>query len=81
MTDKAKYADNHIYDYKALSSRVLLVASVDTNIMEWACYIDAVKGIDHDKEWWEVARSGAKVPESVAKIFFPTFADNCNYRD
>jgi hypothetical protein len=57
--------------YRALSARVIAVASVNEDVGDWAAYIDAVPGKRHDDEWQEVARSGNKLQQSIAEILFP----------
>lgn len=54
----------------ALSGRVL-VAAVKGDKNDWAAYIDAVQGHNHDKEIIEVALYGDKLPYEVAKCLFP----------
>lgn len=65
-----------------LSMRVLavLVRRVDG----WCVYVDAVRGNNHDLEWQEVARSGAKVKREVAEAiarnyFHPGFEIDLEY--
>ena len=53
----------------ALSRKVLAV-SVD-NGHDWAAYIDAVPGINHDNEDEQVSRTGTKLSKEVAKVLFP----------
>ena len=56
----------------ALSRQVLAVA---TSRIEgtWSAYIDAVPGKNHDDEWEEVLRVGAKLREEVARVLFRAF--------
>lgn len=56
----------------ALDCRVLAVAKVGED--GWRAYIGAVPGLNHDDEWEEVLRHGAKLPEAVALAIFPEFA-------
>jgi len=70
-----------IVSYKALSSRVLVVASVNTEVGDWAAYIDAVPGKSHDKEYQEVGRTGSKLPKKVAEMLFPYEAEHYRWRD
>jgi len=58
-------------DWKALDRRVLVVASVNEILGDWTVYIGAVPGIDHEKEWQEVAQYGTKLPKEVGEILFP----------
>lgn len=57
-------------EYRALSSKVLVVA-VEGAIGDWAAYIDAVPGNNHDNEFFEVAEHGAKLDRHLAEILFP----------
>jgi len=63
-----------MYKYIALASRVLAVASINVEVGDWCVYIDAVPGMNHDDEYEEVARKGAKLPERIAKLIFPGYA-------
>jgi hypothetical protein len=58
--------------YVALAKHVLVVA-VDDESGEWAAYIDAVKGRNHETESEEVARTGTKLPKEIAEILFPAW--------
>jgi|GEM_PF-2819162 len=58
---------------RAIASRVLVVAR--TRIEgAWAAYVDAVPGANHELEFEEVLRSGCKMLEHEARVFFPSFA-------
>ena len=62
--------------YTQLGSRVLAVLSRREE--GWAMYVGAVRGQNHDLEWEEVARSGDKQKESIARaiaadLFYPGF--------
>jgi len=58
----------------ALATRVLVVAK--TRIEgTWAAYVDAVPGVNHDVEQYEVLEYGTKLPEQIARFLFPMFAD------
>ena len=61
-------------DYRALSQRVLAVAK-EGYVDDWACYIDAVEGNNHEAEVEEVYRYGAKVSKEIAEVLFPNFKD------
>jgi hypothetical protein len=65
----------------ALSKKVLAIAAINPKIGDWSAYIDAVPGINHDVEKYEVARSGEKLPYQVAKLIFPLEAQNYKWRD
>ena len=58
--------------YRALSSRVLVVATTRIEC-SWAAYCDAVPGSVHRDEWQYVLDHGAKLDESVARALFPLF--------
>ena len=60
--------------WRALDSRVIVVAK-EGGCADWAAYIGAVPGFNHDKEWYEVASNGSKVSEEMAKLLFPDFDD------
>lgn len=60
--------------YKALDVRVLVVA-LEGGEGDWAAYIGAVKGENHEYEWRDVADSGSKLPRNVAEVLFPDFKD------
>lgn len=60
--------------YKVLAVDVIVVAKEGGN-HDWAAYIGSVPGFNHDKEWKTVRETGAKLPESVARVLFPAFAD------
>lgn len=66
--------------YIVLATRVLVVASVNKEVGDWSAYIDAVPGINHDIEYIEVVKHGAKLPEKYAEMFFPFIATEYNWR-
>lgn len=58
----------------ALARNVLAVAK--TRIEgRWAAYVDAVDGQNHQHEQPAVLHHGTKLPEEVAKVLFPVFAE------
>ncbi len=59
-------------DWQALDSKVIVVA-IEGAVKDWAAYIGAVPGDNHDKEWFDVAKHGTKLPEKVARLLFPDF--------
>jgi hypothetical protein len=69
------------YYFRALSSRVLAVASINEQVGDWAVYIDAVPGWDHTQEFQEVARMGNKLPKEIAALIFPSEAAMYRWRD
>lgn len=72
---------NKILVTRALAKNVLVVAVVDEDIRDWAAYIDAVPGMDHEQEKHEVARVGNKIPYEIAKLIFPALASMYQWRD
>ena len=66
-------------DYIALDSRVLAVAK-EGAIGDWAAYIGAVLGKNHEREAEEVAGRGSKLPKKVAELLFPNWASK-DWRD
>ena len=66
---------------RALASRVLVVAVINDDIKDWAAYIDAVPGMNHEQEKAEVARVGNKLPFEIAKLIFPALASKYQWRD
>ncbi len=65
---------SEIRDYRALSSKVLAVATVTECVGEWRVYIEAVPGKNHELEAKLVASHGTKQPEELAKCLFPALA-------
>ena len=59
---------------RALASRVLAVAQTRVECA-WAAYVDAVPGMNHETEFDDVLRTGAKLDEAIARALFPYFAD------
>lgn len=76
---KATYAE--IVQYRALDSKVIVVASAQEPIEEWSAYIGAVPGEDHDTEYMEVKRYGSKLPHNLAALMFPNFEEKYRWRD
>ena len=64
----------------SLARRVLAIAIVNSQIGDWTAYVDAIPGVNQDKEWEAVVREGNKLPEAVAKILFPEIARNFRWR-
>jgi len=68
------------YNYIALSSKVLAVAVInyteDNQLFDWAVYIDAVPGMDHENEYVSVAAVGAKQSKYIAIALFPRYDIN-----
>ena len=68
--------------YTQLGHRVLAILSIGCD--GWRVYVDAVPGYSHDREWQEVARSGDKQCEPVARaivesLFHPGFEIDLPY--
>lgn len=59
-----------IIDYRVLDRQVIVVA-VEGAIGDWAAYIGAVKGDNHDHEYEQIAKTGNKVSEEIARAIFP----------
>jgi hypothetical protein len=59
------------YFVRSLACRVLAVASMDDH-GDWAVYIDAVPGKNHDAEWAAVAANGDKQDKNLACALFPS---------
>lgn len=57
---------------QALASRVLVVAKTRIECA-WSAYVDAVPGVDYDREEEAVLRRGTRVGESLARLLFPRF--------
>ena len=60
--------------YTILGQNVLAVAKEGGN-NDWAAYIDAVPGINHQAEIEHVMTNGDKLQEDVARVLFPEFRD------
>ena len=69
----------HYVAWKALDCRVLVVA-VEGYAHDWAAYIGAVEGKNHNEEVEEVARHGSKLSRELAEFLFPQFKD-LQYRE
>ena len=57
-------------EYRALDRRVLAIA-VEGAVGDWAAYIGAVPGDNHEREYHLIMSNGTKLPENVAKLLFP----------
>lgn len=59
----------------ALAQKVLAVAVIKRKekgiIFDWAVYIDAVDGRNHENEYDNVAQSGCKQSTKIGKVLFP----------
>jgi len=68
--------------YTQLGSKVLAVLC--RRVDGWCVYVDAVPGVAHEREWYEVACTGQKQNELVAKaivesLFHPGFKVDLPY--
>ena len=59
--------------YRALSDSCVMVVAVTRIECAWRCYIGAVAGMNHDREWQAVRDYGGTLPEEVALAIFPEF--------
>ena len=66
--------------YIALDMRVIAVAVANIPPGDWACYIGACPGNNHEKEWEEIRHHGSKLPREVAELLFPRFANTYRWR-
>ena len=61
--------------YTALATNVIAVASINHtekgDLFDWAAYIGAVLGMNHEYEYKEVAKHGAKLSPIIAVAMFP----------
>jgi len=67
-------------DWKALDRRVIAVA-VEGHQGDWAAYIGAVPGENHQEEWKEVEKHGSKLRRELAELLFPSFRMELRYRE
>lgn len=58
--------------WKPLANDVIVVA-VEGAIGDWAAYIGAVVGDNHEHEWMKVRDHGSKLRREVAEVLFPDF--------
>ena len=58
--------------YYPLANKVLAFAVVNKTVGDWAAYVDAVQGQNHEEEFEELLerRSSAKLPYDIAKLIF-----------
>lgn len=73
----------HETDYHALATKVMAFAIANVSVGDWAAYIDAVTGKDHDKEFDELLekRRSAKLSYDIAKIIFPSYDEKYRWRN
>jgi hypothetical protein len=65
--------------YEPLDMHVLAVA-VEGRVKDWAAYIGAVEGYNHDLEYKRVSERGTKLPYNIAKLLFPDFDNRLAWR-
>jgi hypothetical protein len=70
----------NILSVKVLCRRVLAVATKGA-VGDWAAYIDAVPGHNHEREAVDVADNGDKLPQAFAEVLFPDLAKEYRWRD
>lgn len=58
--------------WKPLAFDVIVVA-VEGAVGDWAAYIGAVPGDNHEHEWMKVRDRGSKLRKEVAEVLFPDF--------
>ncbi len=66
--------------WTALDVRVLAVAK-EGYVGDWAAYIGAVVGNNREEDVKEVMSNGSKLPQKVAEVLFPTFAERFIWRE
>lgn len=76
-----KQENSHYYRIIPLATEVLVVASVNVPVGDWAAYIDAVHGESHEKEWHNVKRMGSKLSQHIAEAIFPELKEKYRWRD
>jgi hypothetical protein len=70
---------SELRDTRKAMARDVLVVARKGRVNDWAAYIGAVPGQNHDREEEEVARHGRKLLREEAMVFFPQF-DPAKYR-
>ena len=68
------YTWDQVVHYKALATRVLVVARTRVD-GTWKAYCNAVPGEHHSKEIQEVLDYGDQLREDVARVLFPEFKE------
>ncbi len=64
----------------SLDRQVIAVASVNTEVGDWAAYIGSVSGGNHDTEWRNVLARGSKLPKDIAETMFAELAAEYDWR-
>lgn len=65
----------HEAEYWVLASRVMTIAIANITVGDWAAYVDAVPGENHDEEFVQLLekRCSTKLPYEIAKIIYPRY--------
>ncbi len=66
--------------YAVLDTNVIAVA-VQGEIGDWAAYIGAVEGENHEREYQKVADNGTKLSYKLARMLFPDFDNEFAWRE
>ena len=56
--------------YHALAMHVLAAAKFNYSVGDWAAYIDAVPGMNHEAEYEAVLKFGNKISKAMAETLF-----------
>lgn len=67
--------------YKALSQHVIAVAVINTDVRDWAAYIDAVPGYNHEEEYMLIVSYGNKLSRKIAEAIFPEISNEYVWRN
>jgi len=59
----------------------VIVVAIEGSIRDWAAYIGAVPGQNHEREWQLVLEDGSKLFQKFAEVLFPDFAQDFVWRD
>ena len=65
--------ETHLFEIMAIASNVLVVASVNIKVGDWAVYLGGVKGHDYEIEWHSVKAYGDKIRKEIGEILFPQY--------
>lgn len=66
--------------YHPLDQRVLVVASVNPLVGDWAAYVGPVEGLDHKAEAIGVSCTGTKCSKQMGEMLFPQLANLYQWR-
>ncbi len=73
--------ESHYYRIVPLDSRILVVASVNKKVEQWAAYIGICYGHKHETEWRDIKSWGTKLDQHIAEAMFPELAEKYSWRD